>query len=327
VEILVLHPGALGDIILSLPALEALRQSCRDPKITLAGNLDYLPLSAWGYADHVLSLSAVPIHRLYGGNAPPPGEADWWRSFARVISWTGSEDPEFAAAAAALHPAFKIGRWRPRVSEARHAARLFVDSLQPWVPCQDRIQPPAIALPAGASRRGREWLTSRGWDGATPLLAVHPGAAGPEKRWPVERFEHTLLKTACAAMTLPIVIEGPAEPGLGAGLIRRLGPGNALFAESLPLDLLAAVLSHCRSYLGNDSGISHLAAALGVATVAVFGPTLPSQWAPLGKRVGVLCDRTACGACGLGLPRGHVCLDNVGEEAVVKALAEIAGLR
>jgi heptosyltransferase-2 len=80
-----------------------------------------------------------------------------------------------------------------------------------------------------------------------------------------------------------LVVEGPAEPGLGWSLVEALGPGSVL--ARLPLPMLAGVLSHCRLYVGNDSGISHLAAAMGVPSVVLFGPTSPVHWAPLGARV------------------------------------------
>jgi len=309
VEILVLHPGALGDIILSLPALAALRKRFPTSRITVAGNTDYLPFSAWGHADRVLSLSALPLHSLYGGDELPDKEAAWWNSFDLLISWTGSGNAEFESRLAALHKTARVASWRPQHGELKHVSRLFMDSLQPWVPPQERIQGPRIFVPADAKSEARAWLLQNGGLVAKPLLALHPGASGEAKRWPLGRFR------SVAAMLEPshglLIIEGPAEPGLAAELARDLPPGKCVIAASLPLGLLAAVLSFCGGYLGNDSGISHLAAALGLRSVVIFGPTTPEQWAPSGPSVVVLRDASGCPACRLGQRDGHRCLESI----------------
>ncbi len=147
-----------------------------------------------------------------------------------------------------------------------------------------------------------------------PLLALHPGASGCGKRWPLDRFQSVagLLESSHDCL----IIEGPAEPGLAAELGRSLRPEGCIIAESLPLRLLAGILSSCHAYLGNDSGISHLAAALGLRSVVIFGPTQPEQWAPSGPDVQLLRDTTGCAACGGAGGERHSCLENVTVERV-----------
>ena len=127
-----------------------------------------------------------------------------------------------------------------------------------------------------------------------------------------------------AAMLEPshglLIIEGPAEPGLAAELARDLPPGKRVIAASLPLGLLAAVLSFCGAYLGNDSGISHLAVALGLRSVVIFGPTTPEQWAPSGPSVVVLRDTSGCRACRRGQRDGHRCLESISVDRVWNSL-------
>jgi len=81
VKILVLHPGALGDIILSLPALAALRQRFREAHITFAANLDFATAVAQGYADEMRSLSCLPLHRLYLRDTLPEQDLRFWQSY------------------------------------------------------------------------------------------------------------------------------------------------------------------------------------------------------------------------------------------------------
>ncbi len=319
-EILVLHPGALGDVILSLPSLASLRRYFRDPRIAVAGNLDYLPFSAWGHADRTLSLSTVPIHRLFSTDPLEDRDKSWWRSFDRVVSWSGADDIDFVRRLAAVHPAALVSGWRPRRRDIRHVSEVFLDSLRPWIGPTAQVQAEAIKVSPAAEARGRDWLKEQGWDGSRRIVALHPGASAASKRWPVESFA-VVARSLCSYRDCSLlVIEGPAESGLGSQVVQGLDSRNVWLAKSLPIDLLAATLSLCSAYFGNDSGVSHMAAALGLRSVVVFGPTLPGQWAPLGPDVTVLRDSRGCLACRLADSRGHSCLENIAPERVLENL-------
>ncbi len=319
-EILVIHPGALGDVILSLPALASLRRHFQNPRITVAGNLDYLPFSAWGRAERTLSLATVPIHRLFSVDLLSDRDKAWWRSFDRVVSWSGAGDVDFVRRLAAVHPSTLVSGWRPQRDDILHVSGIFLDSLRPWIGPSAQAQAEAIAVSAEAQARGYEWLKDHGWDGRKRIVALHPGASTASKRWPVESFMTVAHTLSTDRDCIVLVIEGPAEPGLGSHIVQRLGSPNIWLAKLLAIDLLAAILSLCSAYLGNDSGISHLAAALGLRSVVVFGPTLPEQWAPLGADVRVLRDARGCLSCRLADSKAHSCLQNIDPESVVDNL-------
>ncbi len=284
-DILVLHPGALGDLILSLPALRILRSHFPNACVTLAGNTDFTRAVAAGYADRLVSLSSLPLHRLYGSSEVPPEDEELWRSFDRVLSWTGYGTEAISGRLARLHPLVLSAPWKPAAGDRRHVSRIFMDSLAPWLSPPMEISPPEIFLRHEDRHRGAEWLKERGWKGSGIVIAVHPGAGSRAKRWPQPRFAD-LLTRLCPSAAL-LIVEGPAEPGLGQDLAAGL-PAEALVAIQLPLGLLATILSHCTAYIGNDSGISHLAAGLGIPSVVLFGPTAPRHWAPLGDHVSLL---------------------------------------
>jgi ADP-heptose:LPS heptosyltransferase len=117
-----------------------------------------------------------------------------------------------------------------------------------------------------------------------------------------------------------LLIEGPAEPGLAAQVAQSLPDGEAIRAESLPLALLAAVMAQCCGFVGNDSGIAHLAAALRIPSIVLFGPTLPRHWSPLGESVTVLRDPDGCAACNDAGEDCHTCLENIEVERVLREL-------
>ncbi len=287
-RVLALHPGALGDVILSLPALGALRRAEPGAEITLACDAGLPgPLLA-PYAERVLALSAFPLHRLH--RPAPPSEEDtrFWKSYDRVVSWTGSANPDFVRNLRSLHPGARIAPWRPEPGETRHVARIFADSLA-LPPLLTRELPPAGIRPgAAALEAGGRWLREQGWDGQKALAMLHPGAGSAGKRWPPENFIGLARLLARRNDLELILMEGPAEAGLGRRIAEAV-PGS-LLCEGVALGPLSGILARCRFFVGNDSGVTHLSAALGVPTVALFGPTAPAQWAPLGESVTILRD-------------------------------------
>jgi ADP-heptose:LPS heptosyltransferase len=294
VEILILHPGALGDIILSLPAVFLLRNKFPSARIAIAGNSDYLTPAVSGYVESVLSLSTLPLHHLYAHRPLPESEVRFWNSFDRIVSWTGAGDPEFTKNFQKIHSNVCIASWRPMLGEPRHVSQLFVDSLGADISQGKNAEPARISLDSKVVEEGNQWLVSHGWNGCDPLMALHPGAGSTTKRWPVARFLELARHLVFQKRRRLLIIEGQAEPGLADEIARALPEAAAIRAQSLNLNLLAAVIAQCATFIGNDSGIAHLAAALGIRSVVLFGPTLPRHWAPLGQHVTVLRKSDSC---------------------------------
>ncbi len=286
-EILVLHPGALGDIILSLPALSLLRHAHPHSRLTLAGNVEFAQAVSRGYADRVLSLSTSPLHHLYSTDPLPAEDLQLWKSFDLIVSWTGAGDSGFAGRLSQAAACVRISNWRPDLTDKRHVARIFVESLYPWIPLVESIPRARIEIEPAREAEARAWMSQHGWTSSDRLLAIHPGAGSSAKRWKLSSFRCLALRHLQQGDKL-LIAEGPADTGLSRDLSRALEPQRTLLAESLPLDRLAALFAMCCAYVGNDSGVSHLAAGLGVPSVVLFGPTSAEQWAPLGDRVTVL---------------------------------------
>ncbi|MBN1566222.1 MAG: glycosyltransferase family 9 protein [Acidobacteria bacterium] len=316
-ETLFLHPGGLGDTLLSLPAIALMRQHCPFARITLAGNIDHLAAIASGYTDSYLSLSMLPLHRLYAHDPLPESDVRFWRAFDRIISWTGSGDPAFVRNFSAVHPNVLVAAWRPKPGETKHVSQLFIDALGAALPSEAIPTPARIILDPKLCREGEQWLLDHGWNRRDSLIALHPGAGSSAKRWPPSRFIAFGRHLLFAGKYKLVIIEGPAEQALGKQIAQAFSAADTILAESLPLNLLASILGQCGLFVGNDSGITHLAAALGVRAVVLFGPTLPLHWAPLGKDVIVIRDTHGCAGCVAGDSK-HTCLENITVEEVLQ---------
>lgn len=124
-------------------------------------------------------------------------------------------------------------------------------------------------------------------DLSTGFLAIHPGSGSPTKNWPPERF--AALVDAVARGRPWLLVEGPADERAVSPL---RGHPWAVHARELPPRHLGVVLARAGVFVGNDSGVSHLAAAWGAPTVALYGPTDPEVWRPIGERVRVVRSST-----------------------------------
>jgi len=233
VEILVLHPGGLGDIILSLPAIAILRETFPVARFTIAGNIDHIAPIVGACVEKAVSLSTLPLHNLYSDELLPQADVQLLKSFDQIISWTGSADPGLVRRLKAIHPNACIASWRPGPQETRHVSQLFVDSLGPKIAAGESAIPASISLGPELVHQGMQWLLDHKWNGDVPLATLHPGAGSKTKRWPLERFVRLAGHLTLKGKRQLVVVEGPAESGLAAQIAKELPDVNAIRAESL----------------------------------------------------------------------------------------------
>ncbi len=283
--VLVVRRGGLGDTLLCRPLLGALRRRHPGARITLAGVRESADVLAWcGDADAAWSSEALGLWAL--GLEGPQAEAAQarLRRFDRILG----DAPELAGVRP--HPG-RVTVFRPLPPPGGpHAAD--------WLLQEAGLEPVPVSLPARARRPCA----------AGPIL-LHPGAGGRHKRWPEPHWCD--LAAALHSLGHPLLVAaGPAEERDDPRAWAWPVPVTPLPVGS-PVELGQALLG-CRALVGHDSGPAHLAALLGVPTVALFGPTDPAQWAPRGPAVAVL------GGGGSGPPAMPVA-------DVVAALATLLG--
>jgi ADP-heptose:LPS heptosyltransferase len=277
--VIVLRACALGDLVLTGPLLERIDEPF------LVAHAEHVALArAAGWVAGGLDADLAGLHALYPDEPEPARLAGPLRerlARAEPVLVLGRPGARRDALLRGLRSAgaVELHAHDPLPPAGVHAA----DHLARALPGALAAAQPSIALPEGALALRGAALARAGIETRAPLIALHPGAGSPAKRWPAPRWAE--LWRALGSGAGAVVICGPAD--LEAA--RELGGaiGAPLLAGASLLEL-AAVLSGCAALLGHDSGVSHLSAALGVPTLALFGPTDPAGWAPRGPRVAVL---------------------------------------
>jgi ADP-heptose:LPS heptosyltransferase len=283
-SVLIVHPGALGDVLLALPALAhlaRLRPGARRVLATAPRLAALLADSA--YVEATGALDALALHRLFTADGDAAALARL-AAHDTIVSWLGAGDPAFRGHLAGLDGAdgrrVIVARGVPGAGGTRHAAWHFLDTLAVLGPLPEALPP--VRLAAGPAERAwaGAWLEARAV--AAGPVVLHPGAGAPAKVWP----GLAALGRRLIGRGLPVVaVTGPAEPGAGI-------PG-AHAARHLTLRELVALFERAAVFVGHDSGLTHLAAAVGCPTVALFGPTDSAVWAPVGPAVLVLAGAAA----------------------------------
>jgi len=272
---LVLRGGAIGDLILTLPVLQALRAQWPDATIELVGYPRTNDLvAAAGLADQTHSLDTAGIAQLYIPDVDLPLEmARWLGDFSLAIHFLADEDGLISKNLDAYLP--QVISRSPMPPPGVHASDHYLSALEELALFESGLAPRIIAL-----ADSRE----------TAPVAIHPGSGGAHKNWPLERYLE-LARHIETRHRLPVVwVLGEADRELASALTAAETEGGGTPREridNLPLAELARVLAGCRLFVGNDSGPAHLAAAVGTPVVALFGPTDPAQWAPRGPQVAV----------------------------------------
>jgi heptosyltransferase-2 len=160
-------------------------------------------------------------------------------------------------------------------------------------------------------------------------LAVNPGASyGSAKRWIPERFAAVADGLAAEYGVKVVLTGGPGERKIGADIVQAMRHHPLNLIGSTSVRELMAVLSRCRLMVTNDSGPMHIAAAFGVPTVAVFGPTDHTTTSPLGENCRIVRNAVDCAPCMLReCPIDHRCMERITADAVLSAARELLGDR
>ena len=340
-KILVRAPNWIGDAVISLPALEALRARFPASEIVLVTK-PWVSEIYWHYP-------AMLRQIVYD----PAGKHRGLRGLERLIADLRAEHFDMAILFQNAFQAAVIA-WRARIPVRIGYARdargmLLTDAVE--VPPRgaygheayyylqllfragliERPEPVRALTDARLALRDAEkfWaakrLQSLKLDGSRFLVGVHPGASfGPAKRWPPERFA-ALADRLIGELRADVLIFGSAaETPLAESIARVMKHAPTVVAGKTTLTQMLALLASCRLVVTNDSGPMHLAAGLGLPLVAVFGSTDERATGPLGSRARVVKHRVACSPCGLReCPIDFRCMQRVTAAQAFQAALEV----
>lgn len=274
---LILRGGAIGDFIATLPVLQALRAQWPQACIEIWGYPHIAELAvAAGWAQTVVSLDRAEMARFF---VPEPSFTDAQvaavRSFDLVFNYL--HDPVGQVRSNLLLAGAKQVLSGSPLIKRGHAIPFLLEPLQALAIFETEMVP-ELDYSGTARARGRERLRALGLVGKP--VVVHPGSGSPAKNWPVERYVEVVRRLREKGREVVLVL-GEADAAEAVVLAREV-PELAVLS-GLTLVELAATLSECAAFLGNDSGITHLAAAVGLPVVALFGPSNADVWAPRGR--------------------------------------------
>jgi len=280
----VYHDGALGDVLLSLACLERLKADSGE--IHLAGRGEIVRfLKDAGAVDAAISSDQAMFASLY--SAIDPVLQAFLAGYDRAYIFTAQEHTVAAAAFSTAIPNTRTIRTIPPDESQMHVAQYRLSQLEQGA----RLSSQYGGLHVPPERDiSQSFLRKAGYNPTMCLIAVHPGSGGRLKCWPLERYFELIERLQSLNDAFVILFTGDAE----ADELRKTvcsyarDRKNVLHAADFELIVAASVLSQCALYIGNDSGFSHLAGMVGCTTIALFGPTDPLRWKPLGPRVEVV---------------------------------------
>jgi len=326
--------------VISLPALRAVRGAYPHAELSIL-----IKQELASFFDGMTWVDRVMPYRIRAGLA---GLADRWRVIAAIRAvgfdlavlfpasfeaalWTAAAGVPVRAGFASDARGWLLTRRakrRPEL-ESRHQAHDYLAMLGETLDIEGAAENLGIEADEGNRERMRRWLDAKRRRPGAPLFAVAAAAAyGPAKEWPAERYGALIDELAERHGAECVLVGAPAERAKCEAIAAGVRSGALVAAGETTIGELAALLSLSAGFAGNDSGAMHLAGALGIPTVGVFGSTNPARTGPLGPRTAILYDRIECSPC---LDRtcrfGHYqCLKRISPDHVIGALARLGAI-
>lgn len=321
---LVVAPNWIGDAVMSLPVVRALRRAAPEGRLAvLARSGPAAVYRAEGSADEVRIASGLVPDALSAARA---GFSEAWllpNSFRSALVPFLAGVPERIGYATDGRASL-LTLALPPPARTDHQLRDY-DPLLRSRGIEPDEEPPRLSVPSAAAERAEAALSRVGLSGDGALALLAPGAAFSwTKRWPAERFGRLADRLAARGFS-PALVIGPGEEPLAEAA--RLAAGKA-HPPVLGVDLdpvgIAALAARARVVVANDSGPMHLAAAVGTPVVALFGPTDPGRTGPRGPVWQVLDRYVFCSPCYLKqCPYRHECMTGIDVEEVAAAVERL----
>lgn len=298
-KILVIRGGAIGDFILTLPAIAALRRQFPEAHLEILGYPHITQLALAGsLVDRVQPIEARGLAGFFARDGQlAPDLVDYFSEFDLIVSYLFDPDEIFKTnVSRCLHGQFIQGPHRPDEKEKIHATQVY---LRPLERLAIFDSDPVPRLLFHAPRKTQQ------------VLALHPGSGSEKKNWPEANWAELLRHLVNSTELDLLLVGGEAEGERLRKLAAAFLTARITVAQSLRLAELAARLQSCVAFVGHDSGITHLAAALGLPTLVLWADSIEEVWRPQGQDVVILKETS-------GLHRLNI-------ESVIEELTKMLG--
>lgn len=285
--IVLFHPGALGDLLLAVPAIRRLRLCYPHHRLVLCAQEQAAALLGdSNLVDEWVAFQGAGCAALFNGSRPEdPVLLDCLSRCDLAVAWIRDEAGMLATGLKTCGAVDAVVQspFAQALNEVHQSDR-YAEILGEKVADVSKVS--SLLMPEDLRREAHAHLQSCGVSLNRPFALLHPGSGSRHKC-----MNPSIWRSVTQALNeqgLPsLLLEGPADRAVMQDLLDHLSPRPILLRD-LPLRLLAGVLRLADLFVGHDSGVTHLAALLGVPTVALFGPTDPARWAPRGPAVTVL---------------------------------------
>ena len=327
--IVMIHPGGLGDVLLAIPAMTRLRIRFPNHRLVLCAEEQVARLLlACRIIDEWTSVQGRACADLFAGADSATGQLQiWLEGCDLAIGWMEDLDGKLSETLKAVGAQEVILRspFSPTI-HATHQRDRFLEAINEA--SSDGEGDALLAATEPLLHLGQACLEAAGISIGQPLVVIHPGSGSAHKCVAPEILAFVVVALQIHGAT-PAILEGPADREPVERLLRScVNPPIVL--KGLDVLTLAGVLVQARLFVGQDSGVTHMAGLMGVRTVALFGPTDPARWAPRGAHVTVLqgapclcrswsdvsrCEQKPC----LEIPKDHLaalCLAHLKESAL-----------
>ena len=284
-KILVIRGGAIGDFVLTLPAIRLLRENFPSACIEILGYKHIIALAEGRYyaeASYSIEYAALAGFFVPGGELASD-LVDYFAGFQQVISYLYDPDEFFEQNVRRCGVKNYLAA-SPKVETGGHAANQLALPLQSLALY---LEDPAAQLYPNPEDRE---IAARFFEGIQgPVIALHPGSGSVRKNWPIQSWQILGENLASLDLQPTLLIIGGEADYASLALLQDSWKGLPLcWAKDLPLVHLAAILERCTLFIGHDSGISHIAAAVGTSCILMFGETDPTVWGPANSNVKIV---------------------------------------
>lgn len=314
-----IHHGSLGDVVLTFPAIATLKNENRRIDLVCSREIGAVAREL-GLVDNIYDIASVDFMPFYAAaNRTAENRVfDMLRSYDDIIMFSVSEQLAQRIEHLSQRPIYRIPS-RPQVSEKIHVGKHIFLHLKAV-----KLMPAARPFAVQPHENLQTYNFNTGSFKSTRII-LHPGSGSHRKNWPFSNFLDLAARIKQKGLH-PEFVFGPAEIELSRKLARAQTGPSIPFHVIADLHRMLILFQGSRGYVGNDSGITHLSAFTGVSTVAIFGPSDPLRWSPVGPAVRTIRAGLACDPCfesGKHDCDHMACLNEITPEQVLNELLQL----